>query len=92
MLTSDEQILKLPELLKNTGKIRFIKEFFEQTGIQKSLFSNVKNQDKRDRAFHFTPKQIEIIIREYNINANWIFATSNEVFESSTKKKYQLSK
>lgn len=85
MLISDIQILKLPQILKNEGRIAYIKDFYENTGIPKSWFSNVKNQEKRGRAFHFTAEQIQIILRIYNIDANWIFGIGTNVYRSSKR-------
>ena len=85
MYTSDEQILKLPDILITNGIIETSGQFYEETGIQKALFSNVKNQAKYKRAFHFTPEQIEKVCLLYGINFNWIFATSNEVFSNKPK-------
>lgn len=81
MLTSDRQILKLPEMLKSKGKIEYIKEFYEQTGIPKDWFSNVKNQEKRNRSYHFTAEQIEKIVKLYNIDANFIFGITTNPFK-----------
>jgi len=85
MFTSDEQILKLPAILINDGKISGTAQFFEETGITKKRFSQVENQDKYDRAYHFTPEQIECIANKYDINYNWIFASSNEVYNKKIK-------
>ncbi|PIF44340.1 hypothetical protein CLU96_1284 [Chryseobacterium sp. 52] len=86
MLVSDTQILKLPQILKDEGRINLIKEFYEDTGIPKAWFSNVKNQEKRGRAFHFTAGQIQVILKVYNIDANWIFGIGTNVYRSGNKR------
>ena len=85
MYTSDEQILKLPEILLAKGIIETAGQFNEETGIPKALVSNVKNQAKYKRAFHFTPEQIEKVCLLYGINFNWVFGTSDEVFNNKSK-------
>lgn len=80
MYTSDEQILKLPEILLAKGIIESLGQFNEETGIPKALVSNVRNQSKYKRAFHFTPEQIERVCLLYGINFNWVFGTSEEIF------------
>ena len=80
MYTSDEQILKLPSILISKGIIETTGQFYEETGIQKALFSNVKNQHKYDRSFHFTPEQIEKVCLLYGIDFNWVFGASEDVF------------
>lgn len=80
MFTSDIQLLKLPEILIEKNIIDSTSQFFYETGITKSNFSKVKNQEKYGRAYHFTPAQIERVCLLYGINFNWIFATSDEVF------------
>lgn len=81
MFTSDQQILKLPKILKKLGRISSISQFHQETGVSKQIFSMVKNQDKISQGRHFTPKQIEVIIKLYSVNGNWIFGVSEEVFE-----------
>lgn len=87
MFTSDEQILKLPAILKAAGIISGPGQFYDETGITKTHFSNVKNQEKYGRAYHFTPEQIESVANTYGINYNFIFATSNEVYNKIDKQK-----
>jgi hypothetical protein len=81
MFTSDQQILKLPKILKKLGRISSLGQFHEETSISKQHFTNVKNQEKYGIPNHFTPKQIEAVIKIYKVNANWIFGMSDEVFE-----------
>ena len=85
MFTSDIQILKLPDILLEKGIIDGPAQFYEETGISKSFFSQVKNQEKYGRAYHFTPEHIEKVALIYGINFNWIFATSEEVFNKKSK-------
>jgi len=87
MFTSDEQILKLPDRLIADKKISGMAQFYEETGITRSLFSKVKNQDKYTQAYHFSPIQIETICIKYDINSNWIFAFSTDLYlEKPTNK------
>ncbi|WP_086985085.1 hypothetical protein [Elizabethkingia miricola] len=80
MYTSDKQMLKLPGILKSKGIVPLITDFYNQTGLAKALFSNVKNQHKMERGYHFTPEQIERVGNIYGINFNWFFGTSDEIF------------
>ena len=87
MFTSDQQILKLPDLLIANGIIDGTAQFFEETEISKSYFSKVKNQANYGRAYHFTPAQIEKICLLYGINFNWVFATSEDIFSTAKQTK-----
>lgn len=87
MFTSDQQILKLPDLLILNGIISGTAQFFEETGISKSYFSQVKNQAKYNRPKHITPEQIEKICLLYGIDFNWVFGISENVFKKQTKSK-----
>lgn len=87
MFTSDQQILKLPEVLISKGIISGTAEFFEETGILKSYFSQVKNQEKYDRPKHFTPAQIEKTCLLYSVNFNWVFGVSKDIFVKKDKRK-----
>ena len=88
MYTSDEQILKLPAILLRDKKISSLGQFHEETGISKQQFGNIKNQERTGKPYHFTAHNIEKISNLYDINYNFIFATSEEVYNtrSSTKK------
>ncbi len=85
MYTSDIQILKLPDILKQDGLISGPGEFYEKTGITPSHFSNVKNQKNYGRAFHFSPAQIEDVCKAFKINFNWVFDASKEVYQNTKK-------
>ena len=92
MFTSDIQILKLPKILKKDGKISSSLQFHEETGVSKSYFSNVKNQEKYGRSYHFTPAQIEKICLIYGIDFNWVFANSEDVYsKNKSPKKAQIN-
>lgn len=80
MYTSDQQMLKIPKILLAKGIIQTSAQFNEETGISKALVSNVKNQDKYTRSYHFTPEQIERVCLLYGINFNWVFGVSEEIF------------
>lgn len=73
--TSDNQMLLLIDLLKSYGKIKFQNDFCEATGVLKQNLNNIKNGDN-----HFTPEHIEKAVKTYNINANWIFGVSDQIF------------
>jgi|GEM_PF-6127734 len=81
MFTSDQQILKIPKILKKLRRLSSLMQFHEETNISKQHFTNVRHQKKYGVPVHFTPKQIETVIKIYKINANWIFGVSDEVFE-----------
>lgn len=80
MFTSDEQIIKIVDILIRDGKISGPAQFYEETRITSKRFSQVQNQHKYDRAYHFTPEQIETVANKYNINYNFIFAISEQVY------------
>lgn len=87
MFTSDQQIIKLLDILIADGKVSGSAQFFEESGIKKTLFSKVKNQAKYTQAYHFSPAQIEAVCKTYNINFNFIFATSTEVYNNKPMNK-----
>lgn len=85
MYKSDIKIFELIKLLKELGKIEFDYEFCESIDIQKQNLAPIKKG-----LAHFTAKHIENICEVYEVNANWIFGTSNNIFnlvKTSTKSK-----
>ena len=91
MFPSDIQILKLVQILKELGKIKFEIEFCESIGMSKQHFQNIKrqlqNQEEKKQNFHFTAQQIGVICKVYGVNANWIYCISEEVFLVKNSKK-----
>lgn len=74
----DSQILKLIEILKSSGTIRFDKEFCDTADILHSNLIKVRKGGSRFRVHH-----IENIIKEYNVNPNWLFGIEENVFKTS---------
>lgn len=75
MYTSDIKMLFLLETLKAYKVIRFDTEFCETIGLLKQNLYNIKNEKN-----HFTPEHIEMAIKKYKVNANWIFGISDKIF------------
>lgn len=67
--------------MKSNGDISRSAQFYEETGITRSFFSQVKNQEKYGRSYHFTPEHIKKIATIYGINTNWIFDLSKELYD-----------
>ena len=83
MYNSDIKILELIQILKSLGIIDYDYEFCESIDIQKQNLAPIKKG-----LTHFTAKHIENICKVYGVNANWIFGTSNNIFnpiKNSTK-------
>jgi hypothetical protein len=71
----DIQILKLIEILKGSGVIRFDKDFCDAIDLRKQNLVNIKAGRN-----HFTPEHIEKAVKQYHVNANWIFGVSEKIF------------
>ncbi len=78
MNVPDKHILQLIEILKNSGKIRYDTEFCEAIDLRKQNLVNIKAGRN-----HFTPEHIEKVIKQYHVNANWIFGVSEKIFSST---------
>lgn len=89
MYTSDENIIRLIDLLKFHKRILSTKEFCEEIGVLEQTVSKVKKGLN-----HFTVLHIEMICKKYNINANWIFGIEKEIFiqKKSNQKSVQTAK
>lgn len=77
MYNSDKRILYLISLLIFLKVVKTNKSFCQRIGLAESTPSKVKRGEA-----HFTAFCIEQICKEFNVNANWIFATENKVFKS----------
>jgi hypothetical protein len=79
----DQRILKLIELLKDNGRIRFDTDFCRDIGMKKQNLYNIKTGRN-----YFTPEHIEQIVKAYKVNANWIFGVSEKIFIKTNTKAY----
>jgi DNA-binding Xre family transcriptional regulator len=71
----DKNILHLIEILSTEKKIKSKTEFYSEIKIIRQTISKIKKGIN-----HFTPSQIEIICKRYNVNANWIFGLEKNIF------------
>lgn len=76
----DQQMLNLIEILKSKSIIRFDVEFCKVAGLPHQSLTRIKNGESRFRVNH-----IENVVKEYNINPNWIFGLEPTVFALSRK-------
>lgn len=80
MYTSDKKILDLAEILKSNQQISTDKEFCEILEIDPRNYVKVKKGDAYSQRYHLTPLHIENVCKKLNINANWIFGLSTEMY------------
>ena len=74
---SDQRMLKLIEVLKTSGQIRFNQTFLDAIDMPKQNIRFVKIGEK-----HFTPEHIQMACKTYKVNANWIFGFEKEIFRT----------
>ncbi|GAB0155448.1 hypothetical protein CHRYSEOSP005_07090 [Chryseobacterium sp. Alg-005] len=84
MYKSDIKILEFVEILKDQKIIRFDSGFYTPIGMAKSIFNNIKHQDKYpDRqSWHFTAEHIRLICEVFNANSNFFFGLSDQPFRN----------
>jgi hypothetical protein len=73
----DKNIITLIDILTVENKISSKTEFYDEIKSSRQTISKIKKGIN-----HFTPLQIAIICKKYNVNANWIFGTEKNVFLS----------
>ncbi len=83
----EARILEFIEYLKNSGAIRFKKEFFDATGIRRQYCREVEIGNNR-----FTSTQINSICETYNINANWIFGIEPNMLRAKRQKEGNIKR
>lgn len=82
--TSDNKMLELIGKLKDTKQIKSQKEFCDTIGFLPQNLANIRNGVN-----HFTPEHIENVVRNYKVNANWLFGVENEMFLDKKKQHYK---
>ena len=77
MYNSDKRIIRLIDLLLFEKKVSSLNEFHFETGLIRQTFNKIKNGTS-----HFTVLHIENICKKYNVNANWIYGTQPNVYNT----------
>ncbi len=68
-------MLKLIEMLKFSGKIKFRQDFLDVIDMPKQNFRKVLQGEH-----HFTVNHIERACKEYKVNVNWLFGFEKKTF------------
>lgn len=79
--TTDKNMLKLLNILKASGEIRFDSDFCEAIGLLRQNLVNIKNGKN-----HFTPEHIENAIKVFEVDANWLFGIGDQIFLGNKKR------
>jgi len=82
MYTSDKKLIELIELLVYQKKYKSIRSFCIENEILEQTVSKIKAGTN-----HFTVLQIENICKKYNVNFNWVFGLSKEMYNKTENKK-----
>lgn len=75
MKDPNEQMILLIDILKDLGIIKFDTDFCEAIGLRKQNLYNIRKGKNK-----FTPDHILNAIKIYNVDANWIFGITDNVF------------
>lgn len=73
-------MLLLIDILKEKRVIVYDVEFCEAINLRKQNLVKIRKGTN-----YFTPDHILLAIKEYKINANWIFGVSDEIFMNAKK-------
>lgn len=77
----DERMLELIEILKSRGVIKFRQQFCDAIGMKKQTIRRVKIG-----LAGFTKEHIEKVCSAYDVNPNWVFGYSKQVFRSDAQR------
>ena len=77
MKTPDERILRLIDLLRFQKSIKTINQFCDEVGVLRQTIYKIRKGDAG-----FTVAHIDTICKKYKVNANWIFGTEKNVFQT----------
>lgn len=81
MCTADKNMLELIKVLKTNHEIKFDMDFCRAIGLRKQNLVNIRKGNA-----HFTTDHIEMAIKVFGADANWIFGVSDSVFLSNKKR------
>jgi ABC-type metal ion transport system substrate-binding protein len=81
--TTDTNMLRLIDILKDAGIIRFREEFYQAVGVNRQYVNDVKKGTR-----HFTVQQIERAYLAYGVRPDFIFGVTDKVFLKTTHKAY----
>ena len=75
MNKSDIKIIELIEILKSLGMVKDLSDFCDGMYLVRQNVYRIKNG-----LAHFTVQHVDEICKKYNVNANWIFGTQENIF------------
>lgn len=75
LLPHDANMLKLIDLLKEAGMIRYREEFYETIGVNRQYIAGVRNGTR-----YFTAEQIGKTCKAYKVRADWIYGITAAMF------------
>lgn len=75
--TIDQRILTFRDILRQTGRIKLYNEFDDKLGIVRSTISKIRTGGYD---VHFTVDHIDIAVKSFGANANYLFGVSDEPF------------
>lgn len=64
------------EMLKQNGTIKFDSDFCRAIEMSKQHLYAIKNNENK----HFTAEHIRMAVKEFKLNANWVFGFSDRIF------------
>lgn len=79
-MTPEQRIILFIDTLKDLGIIKFKEDLFRKVNLRRQYYTAVR--DGRNR---FTTNQIEAIVKEYGLNANWVFGVEEKMFRNTPK-------
>lgn len=76
----DKKIFQAIDYLKDTGQLRFNKDFADALGIHRQLLNNIKSGKQS-----FTVDHIVTMCKKFNINASFLFGQTEEICRKNVK-------
>lgn len=86
MMDTNKKLIRLIDLLIFEKKVKSSAEFCRRIGIQPQTLTKIKNG-----THHFRVVYVERACKQFNVNANWIFGCSDEVYNEKGSVKLQDS-
>ncbi|MCT3693443.1 hypothetical protein HZQ92_17895 [Elizabethkingia anophelis] len=75
--TTNARMLAFRDILKQTGRIKLYNEFDDKLGIVRSTMSKIRTGGYD---VHFTVEHIDIAVKSFGANANYLFGVSDKPF------------
>lgn len=80
MLISDQNVLKVIDELKSSGRVKFKTQVYDVMNTDTVRVHKILKPQKHKQNYHFSAEQIRLLCESYGINSNFIFGLETNMY------------